>query len=177
VPIIRTMGLSEIQTLAQATTAIDTHLQDALDSWSKDGEPGQTELELVFKAHPLGVKPSGNALAAPKNSAANMGVFGGLPDETVLVLLEWLDSTSLLSLGASCRSLYAYTMFDQLWKDLFILYAESPGFPFIRLHISCLVSGITAFYFPGSYHIRLVDFSLTLDLILLLCPRASLIYC
>lgn len=170
------MGLSETQTLAQATTVIDTHLQDTLDSWSKDSESEQTELELVFKPHPLGVKPSGNALAAGKNSAANMGVFGGLPDETVLVLLEWLDSRSLLSLGASSRSLYAYTTFDQLWKDLFTLYAESPVFPFIRLHIFWLVSGITAFYFAGLYHTHLVTLLSTLELTLLLWPRAPLTY-
>jgi hypothetical protein len=123
------MGCSKTQTLPHATTTIDAHLQVAVNSWSKDGEQEQTEFEMTFKAHPLGVKPGGNALAAEKNSAGNMGVFGGLPDETILVLLEWLDSRSLLSLGASCKSLYAYTTFDQLWKDLFILYAESPGFP------------------------------------------------
>ena len=134
------MGLSKTQTQAQAATVVDTHLRDAVNSWPKHGKQEQTELELIFKAHPLGVKPGGNALAAQKNSVGHMGVFGALPDETILVLLEWLDGRSLLNLGASCKTLYAYTTFDQLWKNLFILYAEPPGSPFIPLLFSFLFS-------------------------------------
>jgi hypothetical protein len=119
------MGSSGTQTISQVTNIRDTHIQERVKSCSPDSKEGGPEPELAFKAHPLCVKPSGNALAAQKNFAGNMGVFAGLPDETVLALLEWLDSKSLLNLGASCRGLYAYTTFDQLWKDLFILYAES----------------------------------------------------
>jgi hypothetical protein len=120
------MGMSETQKLPQAGTVRYAHGQEDINLWSNDGEEGELEPELAFKAHPLGVKPSGNALAAQDNSSGNMGVFGGLPDETVLVILEWLDSKGLLNLGASCKGLFAYTTGDQLWKDLFILYAELP---------------------------------------------------
>jgi hypothetical protein len=120
------MGLSKLQTRAQATPVVDTHPRDVVNSWPKHDEQEQTELELIFKAHPLGVKPGGNALTVQKNSVGHMGVFGALPDETILVLLEWLDGRSLLNLGASCKTLYAYTTFDQLWKNLFIVYAEPP---------------------------------------------------
>lgn len=110
------------------------------DAWSSDGGKGGLEIELSYNAHPLGVRPRGNALAAHKTFLPNMGVLGGLPDETILMLLEWLDSKSLLNLGASCRALYAYTTSDQLWKDLFILYANlliscsfvpTPSFPLV----------------------------------------------
>ena len=116
--------MSGTQTLSQAATICETYSQKRVDSSSSDGQDGVSKPELAFKAHPLGVKPSGNSLAASENSASNMGLFGGLPDETVLVLLEWLDSKSLLRVGASCRGFYAYSTCDQLWKDLFIMYAD-----------------------------------------------------
>jgi len=118
------MVMSGTQTLSQAATICETYSQKRVDSSSSDGQDGVSKPELAFKAHPLGVKPSGNSLAASENSASNMGLFGGLPDETVLVLLEWLDSKSLLRVGASCRGFYAYSTCDQLWKDLFIMYAD-----------------------------------------------------
>ena len=118
------MGLSDIQLLSpRASVRRESH-EKSVDSCPSDGGEGAPDPELTFKAHPLGVKPSGNALAASENSLGNMGFFGALPDETILVLLEWLDSKSLLNLGASCRGFYAYTTCDQLWKDLFIMYAE-----------------------------------------------------
>ena len=115
------MGLSETQTLSQAASIQQGHPKKSVNLWPSDGEESATDSELAFKAHPLGVKPSGNALAASENAAGSIGGFGGLPDETIMVLLEWLDSRSLLNLGASCRSFYAYTTWDQLWKDLFIM--------------------------------------------------------
>lgn len=116
--------MSGTQTLSQAATICETYSQKRVDSSSSDGQDGVSKPELAFKAHPLGVKPSGNSLAASENSVSNMGLFGGLSDETVLILLEWLDSKSLLRVGASCRGLYAYSTCDQLWKDLFIMYAD-----------------------------------------------------
>ncbi len=83
------------------------------------------DIESTFHAHSLGIKPIGNALTSNENAATRMGHFGRLPDEMIQVLLEWLDSESLLSLGASCRGLFAYATSDQLWKDLFIQYADS----------------------------------------------------
>jgi hypothetical protein len=112
------------RTLSQAATIRETYSEMRDNASCSDGQGGVSKPELLFKAHPLGVKPSGNSLAASENSVGNMGLFGGLPDETVLVLLEWLDSKSLLRVGASCRGLYAYSTCDQLWKDLFIMYAD-----------------------------------------------------
>jgi hypothetical protein len=118
------MVMSGTQTLSQAATIREAYSQKRVDSSSSDGQDGVSKPEFAFKAHPVGVKPSGNSLTTSENSASNMGLFGGLPDETVLVLLEWLDSRSLLKVGASCRGLYAYSTCDQLWKDLFIMYAD-----------------------------------------------------
>ena len=92
---------------------------------SADVQAERLDLESTFKSHPLGLKPSGNALTSNENARMSMGDFGRLPDEMVLMLLEWLDSASLLRLGASCRGFFAYTTTDQLWKDLFIQYADS----------------------------------------------------
>ena len=118
------MVISGTQTLSQAATIRETYSKKRDDVRSSGDQDGVSKPELLSKAHPLGVKPSGNSLAASENSVGNMGLFGGLPDETVLVLLEWLDSKSLLRIGASCRGLYAYSTCDQLWKDLFIMYAD-----------------------------------------------------
>lgn len=69
--------------------------------------------------HPLLVRPSGNALTSDGTDLrASMGSFGQLPDALVLVLLEFLDQRSLTNLGTTCRALFAYTTYDQLWRDL-----------------------------------------------------------
>jgi hypothetical protein len=75
---------------------------------------------LGIQRHPLGVRPSGNALTAEEGLRGHMGDFGCIPDELVLTLLEWLDENALLGLGSTCKALYAYTTYDQLWKDLWI---------------------------------------------------------
>lgn len=115
-----------------STTALFTHKEShsanqhhkSVVAWSTELENELDDFALTYKAHPLGVKPSGNSLTANDSSAFTMGNFGRLPDETILVLFEWLDSNSLLNLGASCRGLFAYATTDQLWKDLFILYVN-----------------------------------------------------
>ena len=69
--------------------------------------------------HPLLVKPSGNAITSNGiDLRASMGTLGQLPDALVLVLLEFLDQRSLANLGTTCRALFAYTTYDQLWRDL-----------------------------------------------------------
>ncbi|KAK5283777.1 hypothetical protein LTR20_008544 [Exophiala xenobiotica] len=68
--------------------------------------------------HPLGVRPAGNALTASENAQNYMGRFGQLPDSFLLLLLEYLDTSALVNLGATCRGLYAYSTFDQLWRDI-----------------------------------------------------------
>ena len=125
--------MSGTQTLSRAAAFRDVSSEKAVDSLSSNGDKDSRDADLAFNAHPLGVKPGGNALAAQATAWVKMGVFGGLPDEIILELLEWLDGKSLLNVGASCRGLYAYTTFDQLWKDLFILYAEFLAFLFLPL--------------------------------------------
>ncbi|GJP91782.1 hypothetical protein AnigIFM60653_011387 [Aspergillus niger] len=70
--------------------------------------------------HPLGVKPSGNALLAAENLRHAIGTFNILPDESILMLLEYLDGPSLLNIGQSCKAFYAFTRAEDLWKALFI---------------------------------------------------------
>ncbi|KIW91925.1 uncharacterized protein Z519_07895 [Cladophialophora bantiana CBS 173.52] len=68
--------------------------------------------------HPLGVRPSGNALTSHQNAQTSMGSFSHLPDGLLPVILEFLDRHSLANLGATCRGLYAYSTYDQLWRDI-----------------------------------------------------------
>src|ERR1700761_1800483 len=82
-----------------------------------------TALDNVCTAstrHPLGVKPSGNALTltAFHNAYHSMGLFRRLSDTLLLVVLEHLDHHGLVKLGSTCRALYAYSTYDQLWRDL-----------------------------------------------------------
>lgn len=74
----------------------------------------------AIPCHPLGVKPSGNGLTATWDLRAAIGTFNILPDEILLMLLEYLDSDSLLKIGRTCKALYAFTRSEDLWKTLFI---------------------------------------------------------
>jgi hypothetical protein len=78
------------------------------------------DLDDDIPSHPLEVKPSGNAYNSNINSKANAGFFGRLPDELILQFLETLSAGELLDLGASCRFLYAFTHYDELWRALFV---------------------------------------------------------
>lgn len=77
--------------------------------------------------HPLLVRPSGNALTSDDDLRPSMGLFGRLPDDMVLALLEFLDQKALTNLGSTCRGLFAYTTYDQLWRDIAI---EEPDLRF-----------------------------------------------
>ena len=74
----------------------------------------------AIPGHPLGVKPSGNALLAAENLRHAVGTFNLLPDELILMLLESLDGPSLLNIGRTCKAFYAFTRAEDLWKALFI---------------------------------------------------------
>ncbi|KAJ9310275.1 hypothetical protein DTO217A2_54 [Paecilomyces variotii] len=107
---------------------------------SLPGHAGQDELELSssyitngsqlvgasltsrdeIPCHPLGVKPSGNGLTATWDLRTAIGTFNILPDEILLMLLEYLDSASLLNIGRTCKALYAFTRSEDLWKTLFV---------------------------------------------------------
>ncbi|KAF7713767.1 Uncharacterized protein PECH_000604 [Penicillium ucsense] len=74
----------------------------------------------AIPSHPLGVKPTGNALLASWSLRDHIGTFQHLPDELLLELLEYLNGSDLLSLGRTCKAFYAFTRAEELWKTLFI---------------------------------------------------------
>lgn len=77
---------------------------------------------LKVPPHPLGIKPAGNAYTAQDDLKSVAGCFSHLPDELVVQVLEFLDSTALVRLGATCKALYAFCRFDDLWKTLLVEY-------------------------------------------------------
>lgn len=81
-------------------------------------DDGQILFHGETEQHPLGVRPAGNALTSSQNDMQYMGLFGRLPDALLLLVLEFLDQSALVSLGSSCRGLYAYSSLDQLWRDI-----------------------------------------------------------
>ena len=72
---------------------------------------------IPLHQHPYGVKPLGNAfgIARPPKEALQR-----LPDELLIEILEYLDAKSLIQAGATCRSLFAFSRFDDLWKTMYI---------------------------------------------------------
>ncbi|KAI2765562.1 hypothetical protein DTO012A8_9217 [Penicillium roqueforti] len=93
------------------------------DITSLSSHPPPHDAEIITEAipsHPLGVKPSGNALLATWSLRNAIGTFQHLPDELILLLLEALDGPSLLSIGRTCKAFYAFTRAEELWKALFV---------------------------------------------------------
>jgi len=78
------------------------------------------EEPAAIPSHPLSVKPSGNAYTASINSKASAGAFAQLPDELLISLLESFEAKILLSLGQTCRALYAFSRAEELWRALFV---------------------------------------------------------
>lgn len=74
--------------------------------------------ESCLRKHPLGLRPSGNALTSKQDLSLSMGIFGRIPDTLLLLLLEYLDQPALLRLGHTCRGLFAFTAYDQIWREL-----------------------------------------------------------
>ncbi|KAK5112450.1 hypothetical protein LTR62_004206 [Meristemomyces frigidus] len=74
----------------------------------------------LVRKHPLGVKPSGNALTSTVNQKDACGSLAVLPDELLMQLLESLEAQDLLRLGGSCRALHAFTRSEELWRTLFV---------------------------------------------------------
>lgn len=73
---------------------------------------------VSVQKHPLGVRPSGNALTADQDLSFSMGIFGQIPDALLLLLLEYLDQQTLLRLSHTCKGLFAYATHDQIWRDI-----------------------------------------------------------
>ena len=81
----------------------------------------ESELSRGLPFHPLGVKPLGNVYdASSPNIKVGAGSFVKLPDELLLQLLEYCAAFELLKLGATCKALYAFCSYDELWKALFV---------------------------------------------------------
>ena len=81
--------------------------------------PGNGEMMMTtVSVHPLGVKPLGNAYTANGNIRTKAGLFALLPDELITQTMEWLDPLFLLRCGSTCKSLYAFSRQDELWKAL-----------------------------------------------------------
>ncbi len=78
------------------------------------------EAVTLVRRHPLGVRPSGNALTSYTDSKASCGQFSRLPDELIAQFLETLQVPHLLRLGATCRALHAFTRSEELWRALFV---------------------------------------------------------
>lgn len=74
----------------------------------------------LVKRHPLGIRPSGNALTSTVNLKKACALFASLPDELLMRLLESLEATDLLQLGGTCRALHAFTRSEELWRALFV---------------------------------------------------------
>ncbi|KAJ5289202.1 hypothetical protein N7478_002232 [Penicillium angulare] len=74
----------------------------------------------AIPSHPLGVKPSGNALLATSNLRSAIGTWQLLPDELILLIFEYLNGRDLLGIGRTCKAFYAFTRAEDLWKTLFV---------------------------------------------------------
>lgn len=80
----------------------------------------------VAPTHPLGVKPSGNALlSAIKNAGETkkklLGDFARFPEELLVELLSYITRPEdLKNLGHCSRILYAYTYSEDHWRNLYL---------------------------------------------------------
>ena len=79
--------------------------------------------ESVIPQHPMGIKPTGNQFVAGNNIKAAAGMFSYLTDELLIQLLESLEPSPLLHIGATCKALYAFSRFDDTWRTQFLKYA------------------------------------------------------
>lgn len=80
--------------------------------------------KIAVPVHPLGIKPLGNAYTSNQNIKTRAGLFALLPDELITQVLEWFEPTSLLGLGSTCKTLYAFCRQEDLWKTLLLRYED-----------------------------------------------------
>ena len=126
---------------------LDQHCDQYIDAFERpskrqrivDSQPATEAHDdsTLVRRHPLGVRPSGNALTSRTNLKTSCGRFALLPDELLAQLLGYLDAPGLLLLGGTCRALHAFTRNEELWRTLFVEYVQ---FSFAV----CLVSDICA---------------------------------
>ena len=79
---------------------------------------------VTVPAHPVGIKPTGNAYNATRNLKSAAGVFVDLPDELLVQVFEYLDARSLQRIGCTCKAMYAFSRLEDLWKTLCTEYAH-----------------------------------------------------
>lgn len=85
----------------------------------------------ITKPHPLGIKPTGNALlsttSVPRTKALGP-LLGTLPDELLMTIAQELTRPEdLLHLGHTCKALYGFAWTDELWKHMVHRYDRAPG--------------------------------------------------
>lgn len=78
-------------------------------------------LSMDVAPHPNGIRPAGNKVSRVQPSVGNAtDYFKLLPDEIVFNLLQILPSTrDLLNLSHTCKRLYAFSLSEELWKDIY----------------------------------------------------------
>lgn len=80
----------------------------------------------IAPTHPLGIKPSGNALlsAVPNGEEINRKLLGDLarfPEDLLVELISYItDPQDLKNLGHCSRILYAYTYGEDHWRNLYL---------------------------------------------------------
>lgn len=89
----------------------------------EQGLDAEGSLDAIIPQHPIGIKPAGNQFVAGPNIKAAAGVFSYVPDELLIQLFEFVGPMSLLQVGATCKALYAFTRFEDLWRTQFLKYA------------------------------------------------------
>ncbi|CAH0026701.1 unnamed protein product [Clonostachys rhizophaga] len=100
--------------MPSALTAAPMHHESRIIV-SDDSQPG------AIPSHPLGVKPLGNQYFFQGPSARKcIGKWLPLPDEILMVVLEYFDQSSLTQLGATCKFFFAFCHSEELWKALFL---------------------------------------------------------
>ena len=77
---------------------------------------GSNTHDHIAVQHPLGIKPSGNAYTANNDLRLAAGFWTLLPDEIWIQILELLGPCSLNTLGLTCKALFAFSRFEDLWK-------------------------------------------------------------
>ena len=80
--------------------------------------------ETVIPCHPAGIKPNGNVYVARHNIKKAAGLFSYFPDELLIQILEFAEPLSLIQLGATCKALWAFTRFEDLWRTHFVKYGS-----------------------------------------------------
>ena len=108
------LALNLSETGRRSNTCLVTHNERHLP---EGGTPSTDGHRNAVPAHPLNIKPCGNAYAAKYNIKLATGAFASLPDELLITILELLDPDSIVSVGNTCKALHAFSRFEDLWKS------------------------------------------------------------